>query len=93
MSFKSILLGVFSVVLILPQAVEAKTVVRTGDTVSVAQEQKIEGNFYTAAGIVDISGEMTADALVRQQETSLWWVDTLISTVLSPEMFELLPEM
>lgn len=42
----------------------ASTVVRSGETVSVAEDQLIEGNFYSAAGIANISGSITEDVLV-----------------------------
>jgi cytoskeletal protein CcmA (bactofilin family) len=45
----------------LPATSFAASVVRTGDSVSVEKDQRIEGNFYTAASILNISGEITGD--------------------------------
>ena len=45
----------------LPLTSFAASVVRTGDSVSVEKDQRIEGNFYTAASILNISGEVTGD--------------------------------
>lgn len=42
---------------------EARTVVRTGDSVSIAEGQLIEGDFYTAAGKINVSGEIEEDMI------------------------------
>lgn len=42
---------------------EAKAVVRSGDTVSIAEEQIIEGDFYSAASIINISGTVEEDMI------------------------------
>ncbi len=47
--------------LVLPAAAEARTVVRSGETVTVAQDEKIEGDFYVAASTATFSGEITND--------------------------------
>ncbi len=48
--------------LILPfAAVEANTVVRTGDSVSVGNDQSITGDFYTLSSVVNVSGEVDGD--------------------------------
>lgn len=39
----------------------ADTVVRTGDSISVEKDQKIDGDFYTAGSILNISGEVAGD--------------------------------
>jgi len=44
-------------------SVEARTVVRTGDAVSVADDQEIEGDFYSAAAKVNLSGSVTEDMI------------------------------
>ena len=46
---------------ILPFIALAETVVRTGDSVSVEKDQRIEGDFYTAGSILNISGEINGD--------------------------------
>lgn len=42
----------------------AETVVRSGDTVSIPEEQLIEGDFYSAAGKINVSGEVGEDLVV-----------------------------
>ncbi|MEM9336509.1 MAG: hypothetical protein AAGA35_01470 [Patescibacteria group bacterium] len=39
----------------------ANTVYRTGETVSVSEEQLVDGDFYVTAGIASMSGTVTAD--------------------------------
>lgn len=63
----AVLAGVF----LLVQTAYAQTVVRTGETVSIAEDQVIEGNFYSAAGIVNVSGNITEDALVAGGQINL----------------------
>lgn len=58
--FACISLLVFS--LFTPLA-NASSVVRTGEAVSIGEDQLIEGDFYSAAGKLNISGEVAADAL------------------------------
>jgi cytoskeletal protein CcmA (bactofilin family) len=63
MYFKSLFLVViFTVALVtLPLSVSADTVIRTGETVSIDSDQRIEGDFYTAASILNLSGEVSED--------------------------------
>lgn len=42
---------------------EARTVVRTGEQVSIADDQLIEGDLYAAANIVSVSGEVAEDMI------------------------------
>lgn len=42
---------------------EARTVIRTGETVSVGEEQRIEGDFYAVAGRSNLSGTIAEDLL------------------------------
>ena len=58
-------------VLLLPQWSEARTVVRSGDTISIGQDQLIEGDFYTAGSIISISGEIEEDLLAAGAEVNL----------------------
>lgn len=44
-------------------AAQAETVVRTGDEVSIAGDQTIEGDLYSAAGKVNISGVVNEDVM------------------------------
>ncbi len=43
---------------------EARTVVRTGEEVTVAEDQQIAGDFYGAGNIINLSGEVTEDLIV-----------------------------
>jgi len=53
----TLLIGLF----VLPGAVAAETVVRTGETVSINSEQTIEDDFYTAGALVLVSGLVMGD--------------------------------
>jgi predicted acyltransferase (DUF342 family) len=58
-SLCTLVLGLF---LVIPSSyAEATSVIRTGDTVSVENDQKIEGDFYSAANILNVSGEIAGD--------------------------------
>jgi hypothetical protein len=55
-------LAIFAVVFFTaPFLVSADTVIRTGESVSVDSDQRIEGDFYSAASIVNLSGEVSED--------------------------------
>lgn len=53
------------------QLLHAQTVVRTGESVSIASDQLIAGDFYTAASILDISGEVSGDVLALSGQVTL----------------------
>ncbi|MBP6924192.1 MAG: hypothetical protein KBC62_02050 [Candidatus Pacebacteria bacterium] len=53
---------VFGLFLVIPTGtIEASSVIRTGDAVSVENDQKIEGDFYSLSNILNISGEISGD--------------------------------
>jgi cytoskeletal protein CcmA (bactofilin family) len=54
-----------------PTAANASTVVRTGDAVSIAEEQAIEGDFYSVAGKINISGEIKEDMVAAAGEITI----------------------
>lgn len=58
-SLFSLVLGLFLVIPVV--TVEASSVIRTGDAVSVENDQKIEGDFYSLSNILSISGEIAGD--------------------------------
>jgi len=60
----SLLLVVISSLLSVAYSASANTIVRSGQTVSVTEEQEVDGDFYVAAGTVNVSGVVTEDALV-----------------------------
>ncbi len=49
----------------------ADIVLRTGETVSIAEEQVVEGNFYGAAGKVNISGTVSEDIVIAAGQVTL----------------------
>lgn len=58
-SLFSIVLGLF---LIVPVSVaDATSVIRTGEAVSVENDQKIDGDFYSLGNILNVSGEVAGD--------------------------------
>ncbi len=54
----------FLILFLLPVSVFAETVVRTGESVSIEDNQLIESDFYAAAGTVSMSGEVAGDMYV-----------------------------
>ncbi len=52
------------VFLVAPTLVIADTVIRTGETVSIDSDQRVDGDFYSAASILNLSGEVTEDMSV-----------------------------
>ena len=60
-----------AVLITIPLTSFAATVVRTGESVSVEKDQRIEGDFYTAASILNISGEITGDIAAISAKTTL----------------------
>ncbi len=60
---KYILAGVITL-LIPMQVLFANTVVRSGDTVTMTENQSIEGSFYVLGGTVALSGNITGDTTV-----------------------------
>lgn len=67
----SIFLVAFLFVGLIPFSSEARTVVRSGNTISIGQDQVIEGDFYTAGNIVTISGQVQEDLLVAGTEVNV----------------------
>jgi cytoskeletal protein CcmA (bactofilin family) len=59
----SVLVAGLSFVLTAQLAV-ANTVVRSGETISIAEDQSVSGDFYVAAGTINISGTVEEDALL-----------------------------
>ena len=51
-------------VIVAPSAAMASAVVRSGDSVSVAQNQSVDGNFYGLGSAVALSGVIKGDAAV-----------------------------
>jgi cytoskeletal protein CcmA (bactofilin family) len=51
--------------------VEAATVVRTGETVSVTSEQRVEGNFYALGSSLSLSGPVEGDVVAAAGTVSV----------------------
>lgn len=64
-------LAVLLLLLVVPVPSQADTVIRTGETVSVADEAGVVGNFYAAASIVNISGKIEGDMVAAGGQTTL----------------------
>lgn len=58
---KAFYLSVLVSLFLLPLFVSANTIVRTGDSISVANDQVVEGDFYAVGSNVSMSGEVTED--------------------------------
>jgi hypothetical protein len=67
---KYLVVSSFIWVLVAPQA-EAKTVLRSGENVSISEDQIIEGDFYSAANVVSISGEVAEDVVAAGAEITI----------------------
>ncbi|MEY3783793.1 MAG: hypothetical protein RLZZ230_115 [Candidatus Parcubacteria bacterium] len=64
-----LLTTIISGVLVVP--VEAKSVLRSGDTVSIAEDQIVEGDFYAAGSKINVSGEIKEDIVTAGGQTTL----------------------
>lgn len=74
-SLKCILAYVMALVVCLSvfgvQSVSASSVIRTGDAVSVAGDQLIEGDFYSVAGKLNLSGVVQGDAVIASPQVTV----------------------
>lgn len=61
MNYPKIITVLAVLAFILPAAAFASSVVRTGETISIEKDQKIEGDFYAASSVLSISGEIAED--------------------------------
>lgn len=68
---RKILLLTLIVSLLPVQAAFAQTVVRSGDAISVAEDQKISGNFYSLTNILNLSGEVEGDVVAAAGQITL----------------------
>jgi cytoskeletal protein CcmA (bactofilin family) len=50
---------------------EARTVLRSGESVSVASDRVVEGDFYGLAGNVTVTGEVTEDAILIANQVTI----------------------
>ena len=66
-----ILFAIISLLAVSTQLVSANSVIRTGDTVSVAGDQLIEGDFYSATGKINLSGSVQGDAIIASSQITL----------------------
>lgn len=64
--------GVAALLLLVPlTSVDARTVVRTGDTVSIGADQSVDGNFYGLGGTVSASGKVDGDLFAAGSTVTL----------------------
>ncbi len=61
----------FIIIASVPMVALASSVVRTGDSVSIAKDQAVEGDFYGAGKNVVVSGEVTGDLLVAGADLNI----------------------
>jgi cytoskeletal protein CcmA (bactofilin family) len=66
-----ILFAIISLLAMSTQVVSANSVIRTGDTVSIAGDQLIEGDFYSATGKINLSGSVQGDAIIASSQITL----------------------
>lgn len=64
-------LAVLALILLVPIATNAATVVRTGDLVSIKADQSVEGDFYGLASNIAISGNVSEDALLMAGKVTI----------------------
>ena len=57
--------------LLLVSVADARTVVRSGATVSIADDESVDGDFYTAANIINLSGAVDADMVSAGFQTTI----------------------
>ena len=53
------------------QSASAASVIRTGDTVSIAGDQLIAGDFYSATGKINLSGTVQGDAVIASSQVTI----------------------
>ncbi len=68
---KNIALAALLLILFPLHSLDAQTVLRSGDTVSVAEDQKIVGNFYSVTTILNLSGEVEGDVVAGAGKITL----------------------
>jgi cytoskeletal protein CcmA (bactofilin family) len=52
-------------------SVDASSVIRTGDTLSISEDQLIEGDFYSATGKMNFSGAVQGDAIIASPQVTI----------------------
>ena len=53
------------------QTAAASSVIRTGEAISISEDQLIEGDFYSAAGKINVSGEVEQDVLAAAGQITI----------------------
>ncbi len=67
---KLLIIACFAFLLIVPVAVKAFAV-KTGDSVYIAKDQTIEGNFYAAGSNITVDGTVTGDVICAGQTVNI----------------------
>jgi hypothetical protein len=68
---RNLLIGLLAGALLVPVVTSASTVLRSGETLSIGQDQIIEGDLYMAGNIISVSGQVVEDFLVAGAEINL----------------------
>jgi hypothetical protein len=58
-----LLIGLLAILMLFPILVSASTIVRTGGSIGVAQDQVVDGDFYAIGESVSVSGDVTEDIM------------------------------
>ena len=70
-SFSYVTIAVVCALLFGAQSAEANSVIRTGDTVSIAGDQIIEEDFYSVTGKMNLSGVVEGDAIIASPQITI----------------------
>lgn len=71
MKHLSNILFVLALAVFLPHVASADTIYRSGESVSMTADQRVDGDFYVTAGTASLSGEVTEDVLVAAGSATL----------------------
>lgn len=68
---KPFAIALFLVITVLPATVLASSVVRSGDLVSIAADQEVEGDFYGLGDSIAVSGKVSEDLMLAGRNLTL----------------------
>lgn len=68
---KTFTLALFLILTVIPATVTASSVVRSGDLVSIAADQEVEGDFYALGDSIAISGKISEDLMLAGRSLTL----------------------
>lgn len=70
-SFSAFFASLVCLLLLNVHSAEANSVIRTGDALSISEDQLIEGDFYSAAGKMNFSGIAQGDAIIASPQVTI----------------------